>query len=144
MDKFNKCNNLFKVFSKSQNSQWPKTVDKSYLQIQMAKQFIITFFKKFPQKSQNSRPGETYQYLSLKSRFRIRDKFEGHLDKIVFQNYLEGLQKSTFFCWIFFAVFPQIFISGFVLILCCKLWIQNWFKNCQNLNPQRFPCRCCF
>ena len=32
------------------------------------------------------------------SRFRTRDKFEGHLEKIILRNQLEWLQKSTFFC----------------------------------------------
>ena len=61
MDKFTKCNNFLKaIFQITKPYMTQKKVDKFYLQSQMAKQFIITFFQKFPQNRQNSRPGETY------------------------------------------------------------------------------------
>ena len=55
-------------------------------------------------------------------RFRTRDKYEGHLEKVMYCNQLEGFQK--FFLIHIVAVFSQFSKSSLVFTLCGKLNLE--------------------
>ena len=63
----------------------------------MAKQFIITFFKKIPQNWQNSRPGETYPYVILWVEFTKHLDDRGNFElKLWGVDFTYGLEELTF------------------------------------------------